>query len=350
MSEKIKRSATASPDQPVATKPLHRFTGYQTAGGRRALAMQIDIRSLAAFYAEHPDRAGAYEANWHSGGQASPYLPRRVNDAADALAILDAFEFPSEIKTAAMRASRRLVRVFDDAARLRVQHDLTSGRLDLRKLPAIARTTAAGTYDPNLVRPYKRTQPAPAVRPTVAVVASSGNRQMWGDARYIPRILTLTLGIVWACQAAGLDAHAALMQSRQAMRSRAYDEAIAGIMLAEPGTTISPRTYGVALHRDLWRHGLMTARAADPPGLDHMMVLQGEKQSDPADIRRAWPCAHGGDAAHWARAILGADIVIAIGVITDARAGADIHLADSFDLDTAVDAIVRQAHKLERTA
>jgi hypothetical protein len=338
----MKTSKTASTNQPTATKPLYQFDEYTTAEGQRALSVRLDIRDMARLYAEHPQQAGGYEYDW-SSCPSSPYIPHAIHNAEQALAAHQSFQFPAAIKLEAARASRDLVGAFEQIARLVVQRDLTAGKLDRRKFAAIARTSVAGTFKVDTVRPYRRTQPKPSITPTIAIVASAGNSEMWLDEAYIPRLLTLTLSILWACEAAGLQTYAALVQQNARIApSQPYRDAIAGYMLAVPDTTLSPKVYAAALHRDLWRHGIMTAQAADYEGNQVLSSLEG-KEAGPESIGHRFPASQGGPAAHWARQVLGADVVIAIGRITDA---ADIKLKTTFGLDDAVKQIAAQARQL----
>ncbi|MBI5960798.1 MAG: hypothetical protein HY866_18810, partial [Chloroflexi bacterium] len=244
----------SSPRQPQAHKALYHLEDYTTATGDLALSVKMDIRDFARFYAEDDRVAGGYEPEW-STVRKSLYFAERIHNADDALTALDEFEFPKAIKMQAQRAARALTDVFTEIARLVREDDLTSGRLNRRRFADIARESAAGTYDVTRVRPYVRTTSSPVRRPRIAVIASAGNAEMWDDETYIPRVLELVLGIQWACEAADLETYAVLVKGHARLSESKYREAVMGITLAAPGQTISPRTYGVALHRDLWRYG-----------------------------------------------------------------------------------------------
>lgn len=331
-------SPTASPRQPRATRPLYRFDEYDGLAGR-ALSVRASLRDLACFYAEDPRQAGGYETTWRSC-DGSPYLPRPITCADDALDALADFVFPADLRAAATRAARDLTDAFAPLARLTVQRDLPAGRLDRRKLPALARAAALGQTDVSALRPFRRSQPTPADPPTLAIVASAGNAEMWDDPLYIPRVLTLSLALLWACQAAGLPAWAALTQGHcDLRRDGPYREAVAGWLLATPDQTTPTRAYAVALHRDLWRYGLMTAQAADYESNRRLMALRG-RRAGASSIGWGWPSRDGGAAATWARRVLGADVVIGIGRITDTP---DVHLAATLSLAEAVRVIAEQA-------
>lgn len=337
----ISKSQSASTRQPVATKPLRHFQDYTTANGQRALSVQMDIRDLGRFYAEAPLLAGGYSRNWHTA-PGNQYM-KAIYNAGDALDAMAAFEFPAGLRAEARRASRQLAALFAPLARLQVKRDRTAGRLDRRKFAAIARHTAAGTYDVDRVRPYRQTMPTPAELPTVAIVSSAANTDMWRDETYIPRVLGVTLGVQWACEAVGLPVTSALTAAHcRIAHSCRYGSALMGIMLAQPGKTISPRAYGVALHRDLWRFGKMTIQAADPASSQRLAAINPLISApQPSDIGHLFPSKEGGPAVHWARQVLGADMVIAIGAVTDA-ADADAHIASTGSIAESVAAIREQ--------
>lgn len=344
------RSSSASPRQPVTDKKLYRFDEYTSKTGKTAFSMRISIKDMAAYYAEHPSQSGWYERDWDSsylgGKKGSKYVPSCIKNANDALFVMDSWQLPPELKARATRASRYLAQVFEEVAKITIVHDLTSGKLDRRKLSEIARHTASGTFDAEQIRPYRRTIPTPAKTPTLAIVASVGNAEMWEDSDYIPRVIELTLGILWACEAAGLNAYAAGTEGHCDLSGRKYAEAVGARMLAEPNMTISPRTYAVAMHRDLWRHGKMTAQCADPDSNKTLMALRGQPANS-SSIGASFPCYDGGNGVNWARKMLDADVIIAIGNIKDAK-DADIKLGNKFELDAACKSIAEQAKKLTK--
>lgn len=333
------KSTSASPNQPIATKALYQFDSYTGKTGKRSLSVRLNVRDMAQFYAEQDSQAGGYEDGW-STVYSNPYFSERIYNADCALKAIAGFTFPADIKQAAQRAARMLTEVFEQVSKLQTVHNLTSGKLDRSKFKSIAQHTAAGTYDNDVVRPYKRTQPTPAVLPTIAIVASAGNAEMWNDETYIPRVLTLALGVLWACQAANLPTYAALT------KGHCYIEAVQAHMLATPDSTISPKVYGVALHRDLWRYGEMTCQAADTENDNRLSPHNGYVSGiGKKTIGMRFPSRNGGQAVQWAREILKADIVIAIGNITD-KSDADIQLDSSFTLEQAIKSIAQQASKL----
>ncbi len=336
------KSTSASNRQPVTTKPLYLFEDYSTKQGETALSVQIDIRDLAKLYAEHESQSGQYESNWSCNGKAQ-YIPQTIHNADEALNALEGFQFPADIKRDAQRASRQLTDAFEQVSKLQTVHNLTSGKLDRRKFNAIARHTSAGTFDNDTVRPYRRTQPTPGTLPTIAIVVSAGWQEMWRDPHYIPRVLTLTLGIVWACQAVGLPVYAALCQGHCDLNTSKYAQAVKANMLLTPDSTISPKAYGIALHSDLWRYGSITSLAADPQANQVFTRIRSRKLRN--SKLQYFSALNGGHAVNWARKNLNADLVISIGRNQDRR-DADIQLDGDFTLDQAVKAISQQAKSL----
>lgn len=337
-------STSASPRQPQRARPGYRFEDYLNAKDERSLLALKDIRDLNCYYAEDKRMAGQYESDWSTAS--SPYVEGRIHDADDALNAVEQFQFPAEVKREAERAARQLVEVFQDVTKLQRIDDLTSGRLDRRKLPQVARHTASGTYDENIIRPYRRTLPTPSKRATVAVLGSAGNVEMWRDEGYIPRVLILTLGIQWACEAANLPTWSLLVQEfnkAYLKHDQPYREAHLGVILSQPGAVTSPRTFAAALHRDLWRYGQMTLDASDFEGFARVRALAGRGVA--RSVGLSWPSHDGGDSVWWGRRVLEADLVIAIGNVSD-RADADIQLESRFSITEAVSEIVKQARKL----
>lgn len=333
-------SKTASIRQPQAPGKLFQIDDYPLPNGRNALSVQLPSRHAAAFYAEHPDLEGHY-GKWNScsGGL---YLPGEVNNADEALDLLEKFTFPLHLRHRAMSASRHVQSAFSEVAKLKIIRDLPVGRIDRRKLPAMAESFAAGDYDPARLLPFRRIQPAPARPPTLAIVASAGNAEMWSNAHYIPEVLTLAISVLWACEAAGLPAYAALCMGHYFGTNREYAHMTLAHMLATPYSTTSLKTYGYALHRDLWRMSDLAAIAADP-ALCAKVAKYDLPSYTATDI---WPSLNGGYAVSWARHMLGADLVIAIGDLEDIR-DADIQLSTGFNTESACKEIARQAEKLK---
>jgi hypothetical protein len=349
-------SFSASSQQPVAHHALFTFDDYRSDTGQPALSATINIQDLGRFWAEDKRQAGGYEGNWSSVRRhyRNPFGISNITNADEAMAAMKNFEFPVDIKVEARRLSAQLYDLFEQVTKFTREYDHISGRLDRRKLTKLARHTIAGTYDVNQVRPYRRFVPTPSKIPTIAIITSGGNAEMWGDKDYIPNVIKLTLGVQWACEAANLPTYAALTKENIVLDPNShYKDAVLGILLAEPDRTYSPRHYGIALHRDLWRHGQMTCQAADYEANVMFQSLRNPREpSRKYDQGRAtrrtigalWPSVNGGNGVQWARDHLGADIVLAIGNITDGEK-ADVHLKTAFSTKQAVDNIVWQMNQ-----
>lgn len=341
------RQTGLSDRMPQCDKPLWHFEDYKNTRNERALSIQIDIRDMGKYFA--PDSrlrsAGAFSGSWSMRGT-SEHIPQRITNADDALNVMESFTFPEDIRSEARRQARFLTSVFQDVAKTVVHKDLPSGRLDRRKLPAIAEALTRGNYDPDHILPYYRRQQTPAKRPTIAIVGSAGNVEMWGDAGYIPRVTILSLAVLWACETAGLDAYAALCQGH--MHPKHYKTVQLAAMLTRPGSRISPNAYAVVMHSDMWRYGFMTAQAADYDGNDKLNYVDGRyTQNVPQSVGTNFAVENGGLAVNWARTMLKADLVISIGENRD-RDTADITLGSRFSIPDACAEIARQAKKLKR--
>jgi hypothetical protein len=331
--------------QPTTTKPLLRFDEYAGVKGR-ALSVRIDLRDMAAYYREDARFAGAHARNW-SSAPANKFIQQSIRNAEDAIAAVKGFDFPVDLRAEARRHARSLTHVFAQTVNKVIQRDQVTGRMDRRKLDDVALHTALGTFDAQQVRPFRRITQAPIKPPVIALVASAGNAEMWMDAVYIPRVLALVLSITWAAEAAGLPTYAALVQGHsRLLPGGQYREAHQVVMVAEPGKRISPTTYAVGMHRDLWRNGLMTAWAADYTAFARLLALRGEVART-ANYYLGFPCLHGGNAVRWARQMLDADVVISIGANQDART-ADIQLGSRFSVSEAVQQVVQQAKALAK--
>lgn len=304
---------------------------YMTAAGKNALSIQLDIRAMA----EYPD-AVTWAQKWDQN-PATQYL-RAPQNADDARKLVENFEFPTSIRTDARRASRELTQVFQDVAKLlTVRHQL-SGKIDRRKLNRLVETSIANTYKVEEVRPYRRTQAQPAERPTVAIIASGSFAEMWNDPHYIPRVLTLILGIQWACEASELHTATALVQNAHKLSGQ-YADCVRAIMLNESGQSVPLKAYATCLQSDMFRMASLSLVSAHP----ELTTLQNSV--NPYRGGKIWSSSNGGNAVQWAREVLKADVVIAIGNIRD-RQGADVVLDSSMSLKDAVRAIAKQAAKL----
>ncbi|MCA9912403.1 MAG: hypothetical protein KC496_03605 [Anaerolineae bacterium] len=270
-----------------------------------------------------------------------PNLPKEIN-RSNARAAVQAFVFPSELKTQAMRSGARLAAVFDDVARMIMTRDHTSGKLNRAKLPDVVQATLHNTYDENKIRPYRRAEMKPAKRPHIVVVASASTSSMWSHKRYIPNALELALSIQWACESAGLQATAAM--TREIINSKGW---FVPVIIGDSQRPIPLSQYAPLFQRDLYRIGWMSWHLNRLDIHDALKAQQGYSYNydDPWNSLSAYS---GGDAVAWARNDKQADIVIAIGNVRDAR-NADIVLSGkpSQTVSQALDMVIATARKFK---
>jgi hypothetical protein len=323
--------------QPHAGKRLFALDEFDIQTGK-ALCAKIGVWDVAQYYAKDPTLPGGYNPEWGQT-EASAYMrmPRNSNDA---LNNMENFVFPASVRSEAMRTADLLSGVFEDVAHMSMERDCVSGRLDRRKLGKLAQSADAGSYDVNTVRPYRRNTMQRSTPPTIAIVASAPMSRIWADAQYLPRIATLTLGVQWACQAAGLSCYSALTDAHEDPNK--YGHILRAVMLTDDNREVSLNSYGALMQSDMFRCGRMVAQMADPAAYKALTAKSW------GTVGYAWAIfwsSQGGCAVQWARESLNADVVIAIGSISDSFM-ADVKLEGRFDIRTAAQSIAKQAARL----
>lgn len=343
-----------SPDQPDAPKrPVLETQDYIGHDRKKWLGVQLDVADVAKFYAPDMERGvdrWPYNDHEWDFAEKNEYIPFRIKGAADAMKAIDTVTFPKSIKFQAEHHSRELTDVFDEVARKIVVRDQLVGRVDRRKHLEVAKGFATGKLDIGHIRPYERNQFAQAELPTVAILASGAWAESWHDSNYIPRVLTLTLAIQWACEATGLKVWSGLVQGNASMDSASeYAGAQMIYRLNNPLTQQPIRNYIALLHRSLFHWGVMCAEGADGPGLLKMARLEypGERSIKDATsyVYHCFPSVDGGYAVHHARTTFNPDMIIAIGNIQD-RGKADIQIGADVKLKLAIHKIAEQASNL----
>jgi hypothetical protein len=131
---------------------FHKFDDYTTKTHLAAISCRLDIRHCCRL--TNPTEWNQYHNDYFGSASANEYFPV-LNSVAQAREALADFCLPETIRQEARRMANELTDAFQLVSKLYRQYDLTSGRLDRRKLAQIARHTASGTYDVNLVRPYE---------------------------------------------------------------------------------------------------------------------------------------------------------------------------------------------------
>lgn len=341
--------------KPIAEKPVHRITDYPAESGGMALSLQIDVTHVAAYYQYDPICARYVRfANSWPKLNGTPYLPNPPQTEEEYFDWMQNFKLPAELRFTAERAAGPLAESLEHLSQRLVHRDLVNGRLDRYKLADVGKAAALGTYSDESVRPYRRTEYRDAYTPTVAIVAAIPTSATgWrNDRHYSPRLVTLTLAVLWACEAAGIQAQAALVQGRTAREFNywgvglygGYRDVVQGFMLTSSETVIPARAYGIFLNDHMWMHMKVHVKACRYDYASVICGLDGDKVED-GGILGHFPTMSGGNAVHWARQILGADIVIAIGDILDSD-NADVAFDTDFTVEQAIQMVAKKAAKL----
>ncbi len=286
---------------------IWKFDDYTSAKNERALSIQLHIRDM-------PSPAHA--------------VP-----------------FPADLRQQAVRAAAPLAEALADlGAELRIRRDLVSGqRLDPRKKRAIGAALRRDVVDIGELRPYQRREAQPHL-PKIAVVASAGVEEVNKDRTYIGRIAQLALAVGWACETVGVEVTAHLCEGQSYLsKYQPYREAMLAYTLLEPGRFTPLPAYNVALARSLfYKTGFRGAYQADAQARQMAAYLM---QVGQVRWAAAFLSENGGNAVQWARTMHDAELVIAIGNITDAGSG-DIQLGTDFGVGEACAEIARQARSI----
>lgn len=330
--------------QDTVHKPLFEIESYAGKKGL-ALSFKVNMRDEAVYPREDPKYHKRRKDDWFSC-EGNKYIPQQIHNRADAIRAVENFHLPEDIRQEASRAARRLVSAFEKVATMVTIRDLPHGKLDRRKLSEVVEAAAAGTYDPNRIRPFRKTLSAPAKTPVIAIVASAGMGEMWADANFIPKIVRITLGVQWACEAAGMQVYAALVEGNQPVPGSGYTEATRAHIIADPFRTMPMSLYGALFHRDLYRYAKICAESADHRAHEGFCLVEGMNPRF-AEYGCVFSAMDGGNAVNWARQNLNADLVLSIGNNTDAK-DADLVVERDWNLDKAVEEVVKQAKKLGR--
>lgn len=328
-------------DQPAATHSTLRFAPYRDGSGQSALSITMSLKDMAKFYRPHREDlyGGAFTESWSSVWN-SEYLPFRIRNEQDAMRAMNEGQFPETLRAEAKRAASKLTNAFQQVDDWTTIGQQRSGRLDQRQVKAIGQTLERDG-DLNALRPYQRSQPVPARQPLVVIVTSGGFGEMWADEKYIPRALTLTLAVQWACEAVGVQARSFFaLEHIRIGKNYKYRHVQAAIEIADSRARTPLPVYLTALHRDLYRYGFMTVCAAEKEGYAELARVRGSSPSRNI-VGHEYSAANGGRAVDWARQTLQPDMVISIGRNTDAQR-ADVTLNSKFTVQEAVSSIAEQ--------
>jgi hypothetical protein len=328
-----------------------RFEWGEIMDGKRRIAyVEGDARDYARFLVldPAPRQRRAYPDSWRTVS-GSEHVPHPVRGRSDARRIMADWRFPAAMRARAEAQAADLTDVFVKVSRWQREAGQTSGRLDRRKLPALGRELERPSGDLASVRPYWRMSDVPAAQPTLYIAAAAGWSQMWYDGTYVPRVVELSLSVAWAAEAAGLKAVVALTQDHVGLDTASgYDDAVFAHVVYRAGDVYPVRDFAVLLHRDLWRHGYMSATASSVSFCEkaERLLFDSQRQAASRRIGQQWLAARGGRGVAWARA-KGADVVVAIGELSDSE-DADIRLAADFGVRDAVKSVAQQALMMQR--
>lgn len=337
-----------SSTRPIATRPLHRAVSFPARNGGEALSVQIGIDDVAAYYADDPRCLPYCERGQWPRIYSGIHLQRDLSTYDDYARWMADFTLPDVFQFSALRAAGPLADSLEHLSKRVVERDLTQGRIDRYKLPDVGKAAAMGTYSDESVRPYRRVDYRDAYTPTVAVVASFETSATGGSGFYCAQVSTLAMSVLWACETAGLHAQAALVQARVTGGYHTlpdpYCEVIQGFMLTDPERVIPARAYGIFLNDMLWMHMKVAVKSARMDYARMICHMDGHPIED-GSLRNRFGTQRGGSAVHWARTVLGADIVVAIGKIDDG-ADAEVFMPHDFTVEQAVTLLAKEAEKL----
>lgn len=321
----------------------HKCFETDTFDRGRGLSIRVPISDVAAYY-RYDERVRPYcEFNGWKRIRKNRYVGKDIESYADYASWMMDHQFPDSIMLSAKRDSGVLVESLEHLRKRVNERDLINGRLDRRKLPRVARHLAAGTYDVETVRPYRRTRYTDSNAPTIAIVGSIETSAM--TTEYTSNMIQLVLTVLWACEAAGLQAHAAMVQGKHIaeLQRPPYDHVVQGFMLTDPDRPVPARHYSIFLHMPLWMHLKVHIKATDYAYADLISSMEDRVVQD-GTVLNNFATRHGGYAVMWAREVLDADIVIAIGNIKDIR-NADVALSSTFNTKQALAHLAQQINE-----
>ena len=257
-------------------------------------------------------------------------------------------EYPQTARTQAHQAAAKLAGPLEDLGRsLQVQRDLVTGaRLDPHKRHSVGVAMRRGEVDAVALRPYQRRSLSEDL-PKISLIASCGVAEVNADSTYVNRVTQLALSLSWACEAIGMEVNAALMEGHAKSylsKNQPIREAQLAYILTQPGRFTPLQKYAVTLdRRTFYGVGYAGATRDHAEFLQRCAALQGRSSIAWGDT---YPGLNGGAGVHWARTFWPeGDLVIGIGRLTDLDS-ADIQLGNQFDLESAVQEILRQASAL----
>lgn len=290
--------------------------------------LEFDVNQLAQYSSEGvvtPAMKGCLhqaDAQWLST-PGNSYC-RSVPSRKDSRKFIDQFVFPDDIRITAGRFSKDFVSLLIKDVRCGVVRNQLDGRWDVRKIPKLYCNFRNNKTNPLELRPFQKREKILKSVPRVGIVADGSYGRMWGDEKYIPNIMTLIIGTSFACQAAGFNTVAAITVGQT--NTRGFD--LVSHLVVEDNRTVDLNKYGVYFHVDTYRGAL------------HNAALFNKEIFEANSNRWVFYGGNGGKAVEYIRN-KGADIVVSIGAIEDAK-DADIVVTDTPALEDALKQISNQ--------
>jgi len=303
---------------------------YQFCPSERLNVLEFNVNELAKFSSERVGNDDSIfsqmnsclreaDRQWLSTGP-NKYCPC-VPDRKGSRSFIDNdFKFPDTIRLTANRFSKDFVSLLVKDVRCGVVRNQIEGRWDPRKIPSLYTSFRSNKFDVTQIRPFCKREKILKTTPRVGIVADASYGMMWGDANYIPNILTLIIGSSFACQAAGFNTTAALTVGTNMNGFHLVSHPI-----VDDNRTVDLNKYGIYFHLDLYRGALHNA------SLFNEEIFKANNQG--------WVFygSDGGKAVSYMRSKK-ADIVISIGNILD-NSNADIAIENTPDLEKALNQI-----------
>jgi hypothetical protein len=252
---------------------------------------------------------------------------------------------PTAQRNRAEQLSRGLADDFQTYRREWQTHQ-DSGRLDSR---AFVRAIDAGINgrDPQETRPFKRlTTVAKNDPPTIAIVADYAWSLRCDDDTYEKRVGTLACSILWACETADLPCTFAAVRGdwKGTIHGTRSDRKSLIAVLAQPSRPMTAAAYAAAVGRDGQEAFIYAACYA---GIFPSALNNDRGATDGIDLPSSTSGAGG---IAWAREIVGASFIVAIGNFEHKeRQDADILLRSNAKPEDAI-AQIRAALQIRKAA
>ncbi len=291
----------------IFEKAPHHIEYFQTQkDSAKYKAAVFGYPKLAAF----ADTANGYrdQADW-SRSSNSKYFPNNEypTDHAHARRMVEAFQFPADLRHQAHTLSRELVGAMEVEGAPKTLRNQVAGRFDPQAMKRVVKDLHSGKYSREHTRPYTMRQRIAPTPPHVAIVADGGAAAMWSSEDYIPRVATMMIGLTWACEAINCAMTTAIVR-KSAASNQDFD--IITYILHDDTIKTPLNSFAPLFHRDMYRGANLAVFASH---VDTIALLN--KGRDPGGYgftTKDISTSGGGYGYSWAKS-RGADIIIAIG-------------------------------------